>query len=219
MEDISEYTSDTSSLTDAPLSVMDIDEDLVSSPNSEISPMRGPFGRFGMSSSFAYDRNEDGVEHDEPWNGSVISPKTRRQRNVSPRTHFSDLEKLPVEVSGLVIGPLCGSLALTDPQLLENVAVYLADSDLYCLCLAGKELCVKLMPENSGIWKARFLSLYDFPTIQGHYDFCSGYQLRRFVLRNFADCGNGGQKAEIGMEVLRDMVLGRSRPVSTLTHT
>jgi hypothetical protein len=103
-------------------------------------------------------------------------------------------------------------LALTGPQLLEKVAVHLADSDLYCLCLAGKELCVKLMPENSGIWKARFLSLYDFPTIQSHYDFCSGYQLRRFVLRNFADCGNGGQKSEIGMEVLRDMVLGASRP-------
>src|SRR3954447_7573142 len=97
MEDISECTSDTSSLTNAPLSVMDIDEDLVSSPNSEISPMRGPFGRFGISSSLAYDRNGDGVGHDESWNGSVISPKTRRQRNVLSRTHFSDLEKLPVE--------------------------------------------------------------------------------------------------------------------------
>ena len=103
-------------------------------------------------------------------------------------------------------------LALTDAQLLEKVAVHLADGDLYCLFLAGKELCVKLMPENSGIWKARFLALYDFPTIQSHYDFCSGYQLRRFVLRKFADCGNGGQKAEIGMEVLRDMVLGTSHP-------
>jgi hypothetical protein len=109
-------------------------------------------------------------------------------------------------------------LQLIDAQLLEMVAVHLADSDLYCLCLAGKELCVKLMPENSGIWKARFLALYDFPTIQGHYDFCSGYQLRRFVLRNFADCGNGGQKAEIGMEVLRDMVLGTS-PLPVLSRT
>lgn len=212
MEDIDEYASDTSSLTDAPLSVMDIDEDLVSSPNSEISPMRGRFGRFGMSSSFIYDKNEDGVEHGEFWNSSAVSPKTRRQRNASPRTHFSNLGKLPVEASDLIIGSLRGSLALTDTQLLEKVAVHLADSDLYCLCLAGKELCVKLMPENSGIWKTRFLALYDFPTIQGHYDFCSGYQLRRFVLRNFADCGNGGQKAEVGMEVLRDMVLGTSCP-------
>lgn len=212
MEDISEYTSDTSSLTEAPPSVMDIEEDLVSSPNSEISPMSGRFGRFGMSSSFVYDGCGDGVGHDESWNGSSVSPGTRRQRNVSPRTYFSDLEKLPVEASDFIIDSLCEPLALTDPQLLEKVAVYLADSDLYCLCLAGKELCVKLMPENSGIWKTRFLSLYDFPTIQGHYDFCSGYQLRRFVLRNFADCGNGGQKAEIGMEVLRDMVLGRSCP-------
>jgi hypothetical protein len=212
MEDISEYTSDTSSLTDAPLSVMDIDEDLMSSPNSEISPMRGRFGRFGMSSSFVYDGNGDGSEHEESWNGSTVSPKTCRQGNASSRTYFSDLEKMPVEASDFTIDSLCGPLALTDPQLLEKVAVYLADSDLYCLCLAGKELCVKLMPENSGIWKTRFLSLYDFPTIQGHYDFCSGYQLRRFVLRNFADCGSGGQKAEIGMEVLRDMVLGRSCP-------
>lgn len=64
------------------------------------------------------------------------------------------------------------------------------------------------MPENSGIWKTRFLSLYDFPSIEGPYDFCAGYKLRRFVLRNFADCGNGGRAAEVGMEVLRDMVLG-----------
>jgi hypothetical protein len=103
MEDTSEYTSDTSSLTDAPLSVMDIDEDLVSSPNSEISPMRGRFGRFGMSSSFICDKNGDGVEHDEFWNGSTVSPKTHRQRNASPRTHFSNLGKLPIEVSDLII--------------------------------------------------------------------------------------------------------------------
>jgi hypothetical protein len=210
MEDISEYTSDTSSFTDAPPSSMDIDEDLVSSPNSEISPMRGRFSRFGMSSSFVYDGNGDGVEHGKSWNGSSVGPETLRQRNVSP-TYFSGLEKLPVEASNFITSSLCEPLALTGSQLLEKVAVHLADSDLYCLCLAGKELCVKLMPENSGIWKALFLSLYDFPIIQGHYDFCSGYRLRRFVLRNFADCGDGGQKAEIGMEVLRDMVLGTSR--------
>jgi hypothetical protein len=210
MEDISEYTSDTSSFTDAPPSIMDTDEELVSSPNSEISPMRGRFGRFGMSSSFVYDGNGDGIQHDKSWNGSSVGPKTRRQRNVSP-TYFSDLEKLPVEASNFITSSPCGPLALTGLQLLEKVAVHLTDNDLYCLCLAGKELCVKLMPENSGIWKALFLSLYDFPIIQGHYDFCSGYQLRRFVLRNFVDCGNGGQKAEIGMEVLRDMVLGTSR--------
>jgi hypothetical protein len=95
-----------------------------------------------------------------------------------------------------------------DFQLLEKIAAFLTDSDLYFLSLAGKVLCIKLMPENSGIWKTRFLSLYDFPSIEGPYDYCAGYQLRRFVLRKFADCGNGGPKAEIGIEVLRDMVLG-----------
>ena len=111
MEDISEYTSDTSSLTGAPLSVMDIDEGLVSLPNSEISPRRGRFGRFGVSSSFIYGKNGDEVEHDEFWNGSAISPKTHRQRNASPRTHFSNLGKLPVEASDLIIGSLRGSSA------------------------------------------------------------------------------------------------------------
>jgi hypothetical protein len=90
------------------------------------------------------------------------------------------------------------------------IVAYLPDSDLYCLSLAGKALCAKLMPENSGIWRARFLSLYDFPSVEGPQDFCAAYKLRRFVLRNFADCGNGGLAAEVGMEVLRDMVLGRS---------
>jgi hypothetical protein len=107
MEDISEYTSDTSSFTDAPPSIMDIDEELVGSPNSEISPMRGRFGRFGTSSSFVYDGNGDGIEYDESWNGSSVGPKTRRQRNVSP-TYFSDLEKLPIEASNFITGSLCG---------------------------------------------------------------------------------------------------------------
>ena len=107
MEDISEYTSDTSSFTVAPPSIMDIDEELVSSPNSEINPMRGRFGRFGMSSSFVYDGNGDGIEYDESWNGCSVGPKTRRQRNVSP-TYFSDLEKLPIEASNFITGSLCG---------------------------------------------------------------------------------------------------------------
>lgn len=71
-------------------------------------------------------------------------------------------------------------------------------------------LCTKLMPENSGIWRTRFLALYDIPFIEGPYEFCVGYRLRRFVLRNFPDCGKGGLAVEVGMEVLRDMVLGKS---------
>ena len=67
---------------------------------------------------------------------------------------------------------------------------------------------------SSGIWKERFLSLYDFPSIDSYYDFCTGYQLRRFVLRNFPDCAKSGREAEIGMEVLRDMVLGMCHALS-----
>jgi hypothetical protein len=65
IEDISEYASDTSPFDDASPSLTDIDEDSVSSPNSEISPMKERFGRFGMSSSFVHDGNEDGSEHGE----------------------------------------------------------------------------------------------------------------------------------------------------------
>jgi hypothetical protein len=78
----------------------------------------------------------------------------------------------------------------------------------------GKLLYYKLMLKNSGIWKERFLSLYDFPSIDSYYDFCTGYQLRRFVLRNFPDCAKSGREAEIGMEVLRDMVLGMCHALS-----
>ena len=64
------------------------------------------------------------------------------------------------------------------------------------------------MPENSGIWKARFLYRYDSPFIAEYREFCNAYQLRRFVLRKFVGFESGGVKGRLGLEVLRDMVIG-----------
>jgi hypothetical protein len=97
IETLDEEVSDTSSLTDAPRSLMDIDEHSVSSPDSEVSPLKGGFGRFGMSSRFIYDDDDDGF--DESDDESAISPGTRSQARVTHNTYFSALENLPVEVS------------------------------------------------------------------------------------------------------------------------
>ena len=215
LETLDEDMSDTSSFSDAPVSVMGVDEDFVSSPDAEISPVRG-FGGPGLSSRFVYDGDDENNENDKDEESdyeTAVSPRTHRHSHASPKKDFSYVEILPAEVSGYILGFSSGNSSLTDLQLLEKVAVFLTDSDLYSLCLAGRLLCNKLMPENSGIWKTRFLSRYDFPSIDGPFEFCAGYQLRRFVLRNFAECGNGGPQAQVGMEVLRDMVLGTVHPI------
>jgi hypothetical protein len=97
VETLDEGVSDTSSLTDAPRSLMDLDDNFGSSPDSKVSPLRRGFGRLRKSSHLMYDEDED--DFDESEDESAISPSTGRQRRVALMVHISNLEKLPVEVS------------------------------------------------------------------------------------------------------------------------
>lgn len=97
METLEEDMSDASSLTDAPRSPMDLDEDFRSSPGLEINPSRGGFGRFRMSSRFMYSEVEGNRQDSE--DASAVTPKMRRQAHIIQKIQFSDLENLPVEVS------------------------------------------------------------------------------------------------------------------------
>ena len=64
------------------------------------------------------------------------------------------------------------------------------------------------MPENSSVWKNRFLCKYDFPIVEGPYEFRIAYQLRAVVLPWFCDLGLEKTKnAKILLAVLKDMVL------------
>ena len=92
---------------------------------------------------------------------------------------------------------------------MESVAAYLPDDQLFVMALLSKTLATAILPENSGVWKAHFLSHYDYPHITGPYDFRVAYQLRRLVLRNFIGFGMDTNMAKVQLEILRDMVLGR----------
>lgn len=64
------------------------------------------------------------------------------------------------------------------------------------------------MPENSGVWKTRFLRKYDHPIVEGPYEFRIAYQLRAVILPWFCDLGFEKRKnAELLLDVLKDMVL------------
>ena len=101
METPDEDMTDASSLTDALFSVTDVEEDFVSSPDSEVSPRRD-FSRPRISSRFMVDNedeNEDDDDVDESEDEPAISPNTIRQSRGSSSIGFSDLENVPVEAS------------------------------------------------------------------------------------------------------------------------
>jgi len=84
-----------------------------------------------------------------------------------------------------------------------------SDYDLSQLFLTSPKIASKLNPDESDIWRRRFLALYDYPFIESPYEFAIAYKLRRFVLRKFESFREiRRDKARIQLEVLSDMVLG-----------
>ena len=90
------------------------------------------------------------------------------------------------------------------------------DKDLYSLSCSCATFASVLVPEDSAIWKERFLSRYDYPFATNSIQFAYAYQIRRFVLRQFAEFTNPEDcRLVVQMEVLRDIVIGKiSSPCS-----
>jgi hypothetical protein len=66
----------------------------------------------------------------------------------------------------------------------------------------------QLQPENSSVWKERFLQKYDYPIIKGPYEFRIAYQLRAIALPRFGDLGfETRNNAKVLLKILKDMVL------------
>lgn len=58
------------------------------------------------------------------------------------------------------------------------------------------------------MWKTRFLQKYDYPLVEGSYEFRIAYQLRALALQRFGDLGfETRDNARILLTMLRDMVL------------
>lgn len=87
-----------------------------------------------------------------------------------------------------------------------------SDSDLRCLALTSLKIASQLEPDESDIWRRRFLALYDYPLINSPYEFAVAYKLRRFVLRKFEGFREiQREKANVQLEVLKDMILGKKK--------
>ena len=66
----------------------------------------------------------------------------------------------------------------------------------------------QLQPENSSVWKTRFLRKYDYPIIEGPFDFRIAYQLRAVLLPRFGELGfDKRANTRILLDTLKDMVL------------
>lgn len=85
------------------------------------------------------------------------------------------------------------------------------DADLLSFMLTCKDFASAAMLEKSTVWRRRFLARYDHPIINGPYEFRVAYQLRELVLREFPSFAYPrGARGRVALEVLRDMVLGKS---------
>jgi hypothetical protein len=92
------------------------------------------------------------------------------------------------------------------------IAIRIADdADLLKFALTCKDFATAIVLEKSTVWRARFLDRYDHPLIEGPYEFRVAYQLREFVLKMFPSfAGKHAGRGRMALEVLRDMVLGKS---------
>lgn len=65
-----------------------------------------------------------------------------------------------------------------------------------------------ILPQNSPIWRDRFLAQYDHPLIDNSNQFCAAYKERALVLSNFTGFGDGSDaRLDLQLAVIHDMVL------------
>lgn len=96
-------------------------------------------------------------------------------------------------------------------MLHKLAACVLSDQDLAALTLSCRKLAHTHSPKDAAAWKARFLAKYDHPVIDNQHDFFYAYKIRRMVLHNFVDFGDGQDpRLTIQLEVVKDIVLGQS---------
>lgn len=141
----------------------------------------------GAEEQFAYEHSD---EDDDHMSEQDNSGRLEDFDKIKVDSAVSDFEKLPCEV-------------------LSRIACLLpSDVHLTCLILTCHTFARQLQPENSGVWKTRFLQKFDHPIVEGPYEFRIAYQLRAIALPRFADLGfETRDKAKILLLILKDMVL------------
>ncbi|KAL9106373.1 MAG: hypothetical protein Q9227_008574 [Pyrenula ochraceoflavens] len=111
----------------------------------------------------------------------------------------SGLERLPIE-------------------LLENIACQVShDRDLISLALASKYTAAAILPNCLGVWRHRFLALYDYPMLNNKWEFWPAYQIRQLVMKALVDFGRGGvgdkkarERERECLDVIREMIMASS---------
>lgn len=69
-----------------------------------------------------------------------------------------------------------------------------------------------ILPLDSGVWRQRFLSIYDYPIIEDFTEFSIAYRLRHIALRRLKkfDFSKPGRKELEVLGTVKDLILGRS---------
>lgn len=116
----------------------------------------------------------------------------------------------------LIVTVFVGQIDADNLQVVEMIAINITDdADLLNFILACKDFASATILEKSTVWRTRFLARYDQPIIEGPYEFRVAYQLREMVLRKFPSFRDiGGAQTTVALEVLRDIVLGKSLTVT-----
>lgn len=96
--------------------------------------------------------------------------------------------------------------------MIEKIATILPrDSDVRNLALTSTYFAAAILPSWSGVWRDRFLSLYDHPIIDHPDQFRFAYQIRRLTTKAFVSFEHGVDEQGLEcLETLKDMVMGKS---------
>ncbi|KAJ9606251.1 hypothetical protein H2200_009212 [Cladophialophora chaetospira] len=161
---------------------MDLDMEEDNMGSTQISPLK----RKAISRSIIFDEDDESI--DDLSDVEIYRPVPKRARLV-PHIN-SKFEEVPTEVLNHIVSRLSD------------------DHDLFNLTCSCAAFAAALVPEESAVWKERFLSRYDYPRIADSTQFAFAYQLRRAVLRQFVEFTNPQDpRLAVQLEVLRDMVI------------
>ena len=77
-----------------------------------------------------------------------------------------------------------------------------------------------ILPLDSGVWRQRFLSIYDYPIIEDFTEFSIAYRLRHIALGRLKkfDFSKPGRKELTVLDNVKDLILGGSLLQAVTMH-
>jgi len=125
-----------------------------------------------------------------------LSPWRQWQQTLTPK--LRDIELSPfdqalkeVTPSPLPITARSGTLMASACRSFKWLSVPLKQT---AISMPSHSPARLYQPENSDVWRTRFLARYDYPFITSPWQYCAAYRLRRFVLRTISGLEHDGDE-------------------------